>query len=309
MSRERVVILVLVVSVLALLYWVAWRSQVIRAPGEPENPRVVEERNRIENDIATARVLYEKLAMSSISEFESIKELDDAVGTLIEDDLQGLVRADHPAYRLDKFQSLREDVIGMLYHRWVAPSFDNYDQFLTSRGYVLPETYAEIIDGRKDSLSITYPIWTGKPFDPSRAPRESLRDLWNGPPPRPGLVLATRLRAVSIDSTGVEVAAGRFCLTSDRPPPIHGPLGEVGWYGGRTPTIPRYWQPRVGWPHARLLKGECIEHATIGLVLKFESGHTVPYLFVGWYDPDAQRWWVYSVEAANVNMDFGGVFF
>lgn len=76
-------IALLALVVLMLTYWVGWRSQVIRVPGEPRPRRVVEEEQQVEADLATARELYQQLQMLPVSEVHSLQELDQAIGTLI----------------------------------------------------------------------------------------------------------------------------------------------------------------------------------------------------------------------------------
>ncbi|MCL4220739.1 MAG: hypothetical protein KJZ65_05160 [Phycisphaerales bacterium] len=298
-----------IIVLIALTYWIGWRSQVIRVPGEPRPRRVVEEEERVEADLATARELYQQLQMLPVSEVHSLQELDHAIGTLIAADALKLVNDRKPAYRPEKLMDLRNDVVGIVYHRWIRPSFDEYDRFMTEAGYVLPETYIEITDGRKDSMRLSYPIWIGEPFDPEMRPREVLQKLWHAPPPSPGAGQAQHLQALSIDEEGIEVAAGPYCLTSERCPPLGGRLGEVGWHGGREITIPRYWQPRSGWPDDLLRRGQCVEHASVGIVLRFENGSVLPFRFDCWYDESSARWWVYSIAMNNVEGFFGGVFF
>jgi len=309
MLRRLMPVGVAVLVVVCLMYWVGWRSRMIRVPGEPKPPDVVEEEQRREADLATARELYEQLQMLPVAEVQSLEQLDQSFGSLITDDCRRFADNRSAAYTADKLDALRHDVVGIVYYRWIQPSFEEYDRFMTNAGYVLPETYAEIKDGRKDSLRLGYPIWVKEPFDPEMPPREALRRFWNASPPRPTAGQAQHLQALSIDPDGVEVAVGRYCLTSERFPPLGGKLGEVGWYGGMEITIPRFWQPRSGWPHDRLARNQCVEHASVGVVLRFENGTVLPFRFDCWFDEQSGRWWVYSIAMTNVDGYFGGVFF
>lgn len=309
MTRHRMIMVAFGLAVPVLLYWIGWRSQVIRVPGEPQDPRVAQEIRRIEQDEAVASKLYAQLQMHPVAELRSIEQLDEAVGTLITADLQSLSRTNHPAYHMERLQQVKDDVIGMIYYRWIRPSFEEYDRFLTSRGYVLPATYAEIKDGRSVSMRVLYTDWVGEPFNEEMTPREALRRLWDAQPNLSGFKSARYLSQVSVDDDGVEAAVGQYTLTTDRSTSLAGTLGEVGWYGGQEVTIPRYWQAPAGWPQHRIITAGRVEWATIGVVLHFECGVIAPYKFECWFDDRSQRWYVHSVESANAVEHFGGIFF
>lgn len=307
MDRRVVSVVALVILVASLFYWVAWRSQVIRAPGEPPRREVVEEAQRIQSDLQRARELYAQLDMMPVREVSSIEQLDETLGAQIAADMPPFVSDGKPGHDAKSLERIRHDVIGLMYHRWFAPSFDDYDRFMVESGYVLPETYAEISDGRRHALRLSFEARTGEPFDPSKPPRESLRRMWESGPAGAGR--AVELGALSIDPDGVEVATRTVCPSHYFEVELEGALGRVGWHGAEQASIPRYWQPSVGWLTERLESNQCVELATVGVILQFNKGDTVPYRFNFWYDVQTQRWYLYSVGIANFEEGFGGVFF
>lgn len=308
MTREHFGIAALVLVVLGLTYWVPRRSQVIRAPGEPPSREVVEATRRVESDRKEARKLYSQLDMKQVSEIASMKQLDEALGVQIAADMQAIVSDDKPGHDARSFERIRQDVIGLMYHRWCSPSFDDYDRFMTEAGYVLPDTYAELADGHRDSLRISFESWTGQTFDPTRPPRESLRLMWDAD--RGGTGRAARLEAFAVDPDGVEFGVKTASLTSYSTVEFEGPLGRVGWQGGQTGTIPRYWQPRAGTYHERVQARQEVELAKVGVILRFTNGQTLPFCFNCWYDVQTRRWYLYSVVMSNYQIEgFGSVYF
>ncbi len=308
MDRRVTSIVAPVVLVAALLYWVAWRSQVIRAPGEPASRAVVEETQRIQNDLEHGRKVYAQLDMKPVGEVASLEQLDEELGAQIAADMQQYVSDSKPGHDAKSLERIRNDVIGLMYHRWFAPSFDDYDRFMVEAGYVLPDTYAELGDGRKDSLRISFEMWTGQPFDPTRSPRESLRLMWDAD--RGGTGRAARLEAFAVDPDGVEFGVKTASLTSYSTVEFEGPLGRVGWQGGQTGTIPRYWLPRSGTYHEKVQAGQQVELAKVGVILRFANGQTLPFCFSCWYDVQTDRWYLYSVAMANYQIEgFGSVYF
>lgn len=307
MKRRFASVVGMLALVAALFYWIAWRSQVIRAPGEPPSRRVLEQTRRIQGALEHGRKVYSQLDMKPVREISSIEQLDEMLGSRIAEAMREFVSDDKPGHDSKSLDDIRKDVIGLMYHRWFAPSFDAYDQFMLDVGYSLPNTYTEITDGRKDSLRLSFKMWTGQEFDPTRPPRDSLRAMWEAGPAGPGQV--AELEAFAVDPDGVEFGIKPVTLIDYSGVEFDGALSRVGWHGGESGSIPRYWQPAAGFYHHRVNAGQTIQQATVGVILKFTNGQTVPFCFNCWYDVQTRRWYLESVLIANFQENFGGVFF
>jgi hypothetical protein len=307
-TRSRLWAVLLLVLLFGLsLYWVAWRSSVLHAPGEPRSIEVEKEKTLIVTSRKAGEEIYKQLEMRDISEFHSLDELDNVVGEMIQNDLDPFESPNEDALRADVLEKIRRDVVGLMYYRWVQPSFDEYDRFMTQSGYVLPEHFNDLVRGNRLSLKGTYKNRTGGDIDETRTPRSVLRELWDMS--SPGGSQAAHLKAATVEDDGVEVEIGKSCAGDILGISIDGVLGPAAWEGANTVTCPKYYQSRSGWPHDLHRQGMCVTVARVGVILRFANGDAFPFKFGCWYDPKTRAWYIYSVNIGNHKEGFGGVFF
>lgn len=307
MSRQRIGYVGLFFVILGLLYWVGWRSRLIHVPGEPRNARVVAEEQRLETARSDADDLYKKILMMEKSNVDSIEQLDETIGSLIGDDLARLASVTNGAYETEKLSKIREDIIGLMYHRWVQPSFDAYDAFMRSHGYSVPGSWEQLSSGHQAALAGSYLIWTNTTLDSTRPPIELIRELWEAGSPGEGR--AADLRAISIDPDGVEVASRRVCPGEMLTAELGGRLGQIGWEGASGVACVQYYQPGLRRPFDLQKSGRCVDIARVGVVLRFKGEETHPFIFSCWFNPEDENWYIYSISIQNYEEGFGGVFF
>lgn len=288
-------------------YWIAWRSDFIRAPGEPLSDRQRVQEKLKADTFQKARELYRPLEMVNRESIGSFDDMIDKVGSLISSDLQPFVNPLERSRSSAALNKLVTDIIGMMYYRWVQPSYEDYAAFMKQAGYGLPSSFAGLNGGHQVVLRSFYRVHLERPLDESRAPYDLIGEMWRGPAKSDRQ--ATRMHAVSIDDDGTEVMFYVDSPTHLTTPILGGPLGEVGWEGANSVTCVRFFQPRTGWPDDLLKRGYSVEMARVGVVLEFEHGERFPFKFDCWFDPQTAAWYVHSVMIGNHEEKFGGVFF
>lgn len=306
-SGHAVTIVGLVLVIAGAMYWVAWRSKYLHAPGEPPDPRVVARQERFARARSIGQDLYDRLKMLGTERIESIEQLDAEVGSLIWEDLEKHVSTDDPAHSPETLAKIRSDLVGLIYYRWVQPSFDEYDRFMTQAGYTLPDRFEEMNSGHQIALEISLRIHAKREINKSKPPRDLVRELWEAMPPGGGR--AADMRAIAVDPDGIEVVMARVCSPEYDLPSLGGALGHAGWDDGDSATCIRFYQSPSGWPHDLLRRRSCVQVARVGIVMRFRGGDAFPFKFDCWFDPASRRWYVDTVYIGNDTEDFGGVFF
>lgn len=278
-----------------------WRSQVLSvATGLSPDPEKQAAKTR-----RAAVQLYRDLTFTPRSAIASEADLAASLGTAIDSALARVPSGPGAHRTPDEVKAIREQVVSVVFNRFLQPDFVVYHQSMIRMGFHLCDT-STLRD--RWFAHEDYERATGAPCPPDISAEKMVGALWDA------FDVANhaskRLEGIGTSDAAVEVAFQRTCPNSlDRWPRLSGTLGDTGWHGSNVGAFSFFYEPpRRNWVDVYKAM-ECFETATVGVVLRQADGHAFPYLFFFWYDDQLERWWLGQIAIGNMTEEAGGAFF